>query len=429
MRFVEEISNKNKLIVMVIFIFSVVILNLRSCYIYADTLPTFAVVESESKNVKSNENKKENIKQDKENVPAIAQAEFKFVSAAQILMEASTGQVIYENNSDEKHLPASVTKVMTLLLTMEAIDSGKISYEDKVVCSEHASSMGGSQIWFKVGEELTMEEALKCICVVSANDVSIAVAEMIGGNEENFVKMMNDKARELGMNNTNFMNAHGIDEENHYTTARDIAIMSRELITKHPDILKYTSIWMDTIRGGTFDLSNTNKLIRYYEGANGLKTGSTSQALFNVSATATKNNMTLIAVIIKAPTSDIRNEEAKQLLNFGFTNYEVQEISKEGDLVKTQKVNKYLSGEVEFILKEGVSLLNEKGKKEEILEDIQIESKLQAPLNKNEKVGEIIYTNKQSEIIKKVDLISKNNIQKSNLWDYILQSLKTYSLM
>ena len=178
--------------------------------------------------------------------------------------------------------------------------------------------MGGSQIWFKEGEKLTVDEALKAICVVSANDVTVAMAEHIGGSEENFVKMMNEKAVELGMENTHFMNSHGIDEENHYTSAKDVAIMSRELINKHPDILKYTSIWMDSLRDGTFALSSTNKLIRYYEGATGLKTGSTSQALFNLSGTATRNNTSFIAVVMKAPSSNVRLAEVKQLLDYRF---------------------------------------------------------------------------------------------------------------
>ncbi len=193
---------------------------------------------------------------------------------------------------------------------------GKISYDDKIVCSANASHMGGSQIWFKEGEELTVNDALKAIAVVSANDVCMAVSEHIGGSEQNFVKMMNEKAKELGMENTSFMNCHGIDTEGHYTTAKDIAIMSRELITKHPDILKYTSIWMDTLRDGTFGLSSTNKLIRYYDGATGLKTGFTSDAGYNLSGTATRNGTTYIAVVMKAPTSEVRLSEIKQLLDY-----------------------------------------------------------------------------------------------------------------
>ena len=255
-----------------------------------------------------------------------ANPQFTFQSEAQVLMEPTTGEILYANNENEKLLPASVTKIMTLLLTMEQIDSGKMAYEDKVKCSAKASHMGGSQIWFKENEELTVDECLKAICVVSANDVTVAMAEKIGGSEENFVKMMNDKALELGMENTCFKNSHGIDEEGHYSTAKDIAIMSRELITKHPDILKYTSIWQDTLRNGEFGLNSTNKLIRFYEGATGLKTGSTSQALFNLSGTATRNGTSFIAVVMRAPSSDIRLQEVKQLLDYGFANYEIKNI-------------------------------------------------------------------------------------------------------
>ncbi len=259
-----------------------------------------------------------NKKIDESSISTVATPEFSFQSAAQILMEPTTHKVLYANNENEKLLPASVTKIMTMLIIMEQIDSGKLNYTDKIKCSANASNMGGSQIWFKEGEELTVDEALKAICIVSANDVCLAMSEHIGGSETNFVKMMNDKAQELGMENTHFMNCHGIDEENHYTTAKDIAIMSAELINNHPDILKYTSIWMDSLRNGTFGLSSTNKLIRYYEGANGLKTGSTSQALFNLSGTATRNNTTFIAVVLRAPSSDIRLQEVRQLLDYRF---------------------------------------------------------------------------------------------------------------
>ena len=259
--------------------------------------------------------------------------EFNFQSTAQILMEPKSGKIIYANNENEKLIPASVTKIMTLLLIMENIDSGKLKYTDKVVCSANASGMGGSQIWFKEGEELTVDEALKCICVVSANDVTVAMAEKIGGTESNFVNMMNKKAEELNMTNTHFANSHGVDEEGHYTTALDIAIMSRELINNHPDILKYTSIWMDSIRNGQFGLSSTNKLIRYYEGATGLKTGFTSQALYNLSATATRDGTTFIAVVMKAPTSQIRQQECSQLLDYAFATYESKNIIGKGEIV------------------------------------------------------------------------------------------------
>lgn len=268
--------------------------------------------------IKSKENS--NTKTDESSISTVSTPEFTFQSEAQLLMEPTTGKILYANNEDERLLPASVTKIMTMLLIMEQIDSGKLKYTDKVKCSANASKMGGSQIWLKEGEELTIDEALKAIAVVSANDTCVMMAEHIGGSESNFVKMMNDKAQELKMENTHFMNCHGIDEDNHYSTAKDIAIMSAELINKHPDILKYTSIWMDSLRDGAFGLSSTNKLIRFYDGATGLKTGSTSKALFNLSGTATRNNTTFIAVVLRAPSSDVRLAEVKQLLDYRICN-------------------------------------------------------------------------------------------------------------
>lgn len=351
---------------------------------------------------------------------------FEFQSESQVLMEASTGKIIYANNEDERLLPASVTKIMTLLLIMEQIDSGKLSYDDKVTCSVNASSMGGSQIWFKENEELTIDEALKAICVVSANDVTVAMAEKIGGTEANFVNMMNEKAKSLGMNNTNFMNSHGIDEENHYTTAKDIAIMSRELITKHPDILKYTSIWMDTLRNGEFGLSSTNKLIRFYEGANGLKTGSTSQALFNLSGSATRNGTTFISVIMRAPSSDIRLQETKQLLDYGFANYENKTLYEKDTVIDTLEISKNITDKLDVIVKEEVSVLNEKGKNIETSENITYRE-LKAPILEGEVVGNIEIINQSNgEVIENLDLIAKNNIDRSSFIDYLKKVFKMF---
>lgn len=407
-----------------IILFNIIIISFLSV-IYAETkvndMPTFAVVES----VNSSEETKEVVKS-VEAKTVSATADFNFKSKSQILMEMSTGKVIYENNADEKSYPASVTKIMTVLLIMEAIDSGKISYDDKVTCSENAASMGGSQIWFKVGEQLTIDEALKCICVVSANDVCVAMAEMIGGNEENFVKMMNDKAKELGMNGTNFANAHGIDDPNHYTTARDIAIMSRELMTKHPDVTKYTTIWMDSIRGGTFQLSNTNKLIRYYEGATGLKTGFTSTAMYNLSATATKNNMSLVAVVLTAPSSEIRNEEAKQLLNYGFANYEIQKLCNKDEIIDNIKVNKNLKGNINVVLEDNINILNEKGKKIEYDKQVNIGKEFKAPLKKGDIVGNVVYKDKEGNEIGTVNIVTKEEVSKSGIIEYLKYALKIY---
>ncbi len=372
----------------------------------------------------SNENQ---TKTDESSISTVATPEFKFQSVSQILMEPTTGTILYANNENEKLLPASVTKIMTLLLIMEQIDSGKLKYTDTVTCSLNASKMGGSQIWFKEGEQLTIDEALKAICVVSANDVTVAMAELIGGSEENFVKMMNDKAASLGMVNTHFMNSHGIDEENHYTTAKDIALMSRELIINHPDILKYTSIWMDTLRDGQFGLSSTNKLIRYYEGATGIKTGSTSQALFNLSASATRNGTTFISVVMKAPSSDIRLEETKQLLNYGFATYEVKNICDKGTLIDAIRVNKNVSKEAEIIAQNNVTSLIEKGSKIETEQRIIVSENLTAPLKKDDVVGKIEILEKgTSNIIGSANLILKEDINKSNFKEYFKKLFYTY---
>lgn len=304
---------------------------------------------------------------------------------------------------------------------------GKMSYQDKVKCSAKASKMGGSQIWFKENEELTVDEALKAICVVSANDVTVAMAEKIGGSEENFIKMMNDKAKELGMENTCFKNSHGIDEEGHYTTAKDIAIMSRELITKHPDILKYTSIWQDTLRNGEFGLNSTNKLIRYYEGATGLKTGSTSQALFNLSGTATRNGTSFIAVVMRAPSSAVRLEEIKQLLDYGFANYEVKNVCENGVLTGAVKINKSINKEAQVLIKDDVTILSDKGAKFDTLEKITYDENLTAPMSNGDTIGKIEIFNKETnEKVGESELVISNDIAKSSFIDYLRETAKKY---
>jgi len=285
---------------------------------------------------------------------------------------------------------------------------------------------GGSQIWFKEGETLTIDEALKCICVVSANDVSVAMAELIGGTEDNFVQMMNDKAKELGMQNTHFMNAHGIDEENHYSCAKDIAIMSRELITKHPDILNYTTIWMDTIRNGEFSLSNTNKLLKTYNGITGLKTGSTSQAGFNLSATATRDGVSLIAVVLTAPSGSIRNEEITQLLNYGFSNYTVKTFATKGDLIQNININKNILGTVKIVFADTASQTLEKGTDLQVTQELVLNSKLSAPLKQNDVVGEVIFKDKEGNIVSKVDAIVTEEVPRSSFIEYLRYTFNTY---
>lgn len=353
-------------------------------------------------------------------ISTVANPSFTFESEAQVLMEPSTGEILYANNENEHMLPASVTKVMTLLLIMEQIDGGVLDYSDTVTCSKNASEMGGSQIWFEEGEQLTIDEALKAICTVSANDVTLAMAELIGGSEDNFVIAMNAKAKELGMENTHFMNSHGIDEEGHYTCAKDIAIMARELITKHPNILKYTSIWMDTLRGGTTELTNTNKLIRFYDGATGLKTGYTSNALYNLVGTATRGDTTFISVIMRAPSSDVRLAETKTLLDYGFATYETKKICSANTILEEMGINKNIKQKLETRLEEDIYALMEKGKNVETEQIITYNDDLNAPIEQNEVIGKIEILNKETkEVIGQTNILSNNFVEKSNLIDYL----------
>lgn len=364
--------------------------------------------------------KKESYINKESSISTVANPSFTFESYSQVLMEPSTGRILYANNENEKMLPASVTKVMTLLLIMEQIDSGVLDYADTVTCSKNASEMGGSQIWFEEGETLTIDEALKAICVVSANDVTVAMAELIGGNEENFVIAMNAKARELGMENTHFMNCHGIDEEGHYTCAKDVAIMARELITKHPNILNYTSIWMDTLRDGKTELTSTNKLIRFYDGASGLKTGYTSSALYNLVATATRKDTTFISVVMKAPSSDVRLAETKTLLDYGFATYETKKICSSNTILEEIDINKNIDKKLETRLEDDIYNLVEKGKNIETEQIITYNDNLVAPINANDIIGNVEIIDKTTnEIIGKTNIVANNNVDRSRITDYL----------
>ena len=345
-------------------------------------------------------------------------------SESAILIEQSTGQILYEHNSHEKLRPASVTKVMSILLIMEQIDSGKLSYSDSISCSENASSMGGSQIWLDPKETLTVDEMLKAICVVSANDCVVAMAEHIAGSEEAFVQMMNDKAKELGMNDTTFKNCHGIDEDGHVTSAYDIALMSRELLSKHPDIKKYTTIWMDSLRDGKSQLVNTNKLIRTYKGATGLKTGSTSLALYNLSASATRDNLSLIAVIMKAPTTKTRFAEAKKLLDYGFNNFTFKTFGKKGDVIQFVPINRGVQRGINAVLEDDAGTLIEKGKESHISQEVSINNNIEAPIKKGDVVGKVSFKIDDKEVYS-VNLVSDSNVDKINIftmWAKIISS-------
>jgi len=345
-------------------------------------------------------------------------------SGGAVLIEQYSGKVLYDHNMHEKLRPASVTKVMTLLLIMEQIDSGKLNYTDKIPCSENAAGMGGSQIWLDVKEELTVDEMLKAICVVSANDCTVAMAEYIAGSEEAFVQRMNEKAKELGMNDTTFKNCHGIDEDGHVTSAYDIALMSRELLTKHPNITKYTTIYMDTLRNGKSELVNTNKLIRNYKGATGLKTGSTSVALYNLSASATRDDLSLIAVIMKAPSTKVRFEEAQKLLDYGFSNFQYKKLASKNNVLKQVAVGKGVSNTVNAIIEQDAGVLIQKGQDDNITQSLSIANNVSAPITKGQKLGEISYFLNNEEIAK-VNIIAETNVAKNtfiNVVNHIYQN-------
>ena len=346
-----------------------------------------------------------------------------------ILIEQSTGTVLYEHNSHEQLRPASVTKVMTILLIMEALDNGVISLEDNVPCSEAAASMGGSQIWLDTTETLTVNEMLKAICVVSANDCCVAMSEFIAGSQELFVEQMNKRAKELGMNDTCFKNCHGIDEDGHVTSAYDIALMSRELMVNHPAITNYTTIWMDSLRGGESELVNTNKLLRNYEGCTGLKTGSTSVALYNLSATATRNNLSLIAVIMRGETSTIRFEEAKKLLDYGFSNFEYYKYSNKGDVVKDIAVNKGTANTVTVCFENNAGALIPKGQSQNIVTTVSLPDMIEAPVTEGQKVGEVVFS-LNDEPLGTVNLISNNAVKRLNFGNMLASVVeKWFSLL
>ena len=349
-----------------------------------------------------------------ENTDKIAQDTLNLDCESAILIEQNSGQVLYEKNAHEQLRPASVTKLMTILLTFEALEAGQIKLEDKVPCSQNAASMGGSQIWLDPREELSVNEMLKAMCVVSANDCTVAMAEYIAGSESAFVEKMNQKAKELGMNDTCFKNCHGIDEDGHVTSSYDISLMSREILTKYPDITNYTTIYMDSLRDGKSQLVNTNKLIRNYKGATGLKTGSTSLALFNLSASATRDDLSLIAVVMKSSTSANRFEDAKKLLDYGFKNFEFKQYAKSGDVVGNVVIEKGVEKNVNAILSQNCGILLKKGKENSVVQNIQIEQKLSAPIAKGQKIGSVTYYI-DNNILQSVDIISEKEIKKETL--------------
>ena len=339
-----------------------------------------------------------------------------------LLMEKTTGEVLYAVNEHEPLEPASVTKIMTILLVMEAIDSGQLQYGDVVTASAHACSMGGSQIWLKENEQMTVEDMLKAVCVASANDCSVALAEHLAGSEAAFVERMNQRAAELGMEDTVFMNPTGLPAEGHVTSAYDIALMSRELILNHPDVRRFTTIWMDTLRNGEFGLSNTNKLIHSYEGATGLKTGSTDGALYCLSATAERDGMELIAVILKAPTSAQRFAGAQALLNYGFASYGLAEIQTPGDLAPIpvrlgaeKAVTARLEGET--------ALLAEKEKLGALETELTMETELSAPVAEGQEVGRLTVTS-GGETLAEFPLVADRAVARLTYWQLLQRCMQ-----
>jgi len=318
-----------------------------------------------------------------------AAVELPITSRAALLMEKSTGQILYARNEHEQLEPASVTKVMTLLLTMEAIDSGTIHYDDVVTVSADAAGMGGSQVFLAEGEQITVEELLKAVCVASGNDAAVALAEKVAGVHELFVEQMNRRAAELGMEDTHFVNCTGLTAEGHVTSAHDIALMSRELILHHPDIRRFTTIWMDTIRNGAFQLANTNKLIRFYDGATGLKTGYTASAGYCISATAERDGMELIAVIMKAPDKDARTKDAKALLNYGFSTYTLVSAMPQEPLTPVPVAMGTADTVQPIAETENASVLVERSKAGGLTQTVTLEPQVTAPVAAGQRLGEL----------------------------------------
>ena len=343
-----------------------------------------------------------------------------------ILMEKETGTVLFAKDEHKQLEPASVTKVMTLLLTMEAVDSGQMKYDDMVTASAHACSMGGSQIWLKENEQLSVSDMLKAVCVVSANDCAVALAETVAGSEDAFVERMNQRAAELGMRDTTFQNATGLPAAGHVTSAYDIALMSRELILNHPDIRQYTTIWMDTLRNGESQLVNTNRLVRFYEGATGLKTGSTDSALYCLSATAEREGMELIAVIMKGATSAQRFEDAQALLSHGFASYALRKIVPDQALPPVP-VELGAQATVQPVPGEGGTLLLEKAKAGNLTQSVALEESVPAPVALGDRLGTLTVSSGE-ETVAEIPLLAGEEVPRVTYGQMFLRLLRTACL-
>ena len=305
-----------------------------------------------------------------------------------VLIDADSGKLLFSENSDERLPPASITKIMSLILVMEAIENGQFTYETVLTCSDTAAKLGGSQIWLEPGEQMTVNDLLKAVAIVSANDATVLLAEAVAGSEEGFVVLMNSKAKSLGMNNTNFINATGLDAENHYSTAYDVALMSKELL-KHKKITEYTTVWMDTLRNGQSQLVSTNKLVRFYKGCTGLKTGTTADAGYCLSASASRDGLNLVAVVMGADTSPNRFSACQKLLNFGFANFCNKEIKTDENLPESVPVKKGTKKSVMVQKSENYYALIKKNQKDKIKTEVNLPEYVTAPVKKGDKIGEI----------------------------------------
>ncbi len=362
-------------------------------------------------------------------ITPVSAANLEVAGKSAVLMDMATGTVLYEQNPHEKLAPASVTKVMTMLLVMEAIDSGKIGWDDTVTVSESAAAKGGSQIYLKVGETMSVSDMLKSVAVSSANDCACALAEHIAGSESAFVDKMNARARELGMNDTYFVNCTGLDDDDsakeHLTSAYDIAVMSRELMLNHPDIQKFTTIWMDTVRNGAFGLSNTNKLVRFYPGATGLKTGFTSAAGYCLSATAQRDGLGLIAVVLGAKTSQERFAGCKAMLDYGFANFAL--VKPEVPTENTVPVKLGTKKSVSAVPGEDVKLLIDKGQKDQVNIQVALEETVTAPISKGQKLG-MLTVRVGDQVLSQVPMVADEAVPRLTWWDLFLQVLQRLAM-
>ena len=350
--------------------------------------------------------------------------ELTLTSHAALLMEKTTGEILYAQNEHEARPPASVTKIMTVLLTMEAIDSGRIALDDMVTVSAYAAGMGGSQVFLAEGEQMSVDDLLKAVCVSSGNDAAVALAEHVAGVTELFVEQMNNRARELGMKDTHFVNCTGLTAEGHVTSAYDIALMSRELLLHHPEVRNYTTIWMDTLRSGTFGLSNTNKLIRFYDGATGLKTGFTQEAGYCISATAERDGMELIAVIMKGNTSDSRNADAKTLLNYGFSTYALVDVQPE-ELLPVLPVVLGAADTVSAVLpEEGRTLLLEKSQTGGLTQTVELPESVAAPVCAGDRLGTLTVS-REGTVALAIPIVAGETVERLTWGETVTRMLRT----